>query len=121
VNMAELKPLPIKSLMHSHGMRDFLAKNGGKRFAILDGEVVRHDLEPDEWGYAYELGEIVRAAGGKNGHYSIPRDLNSALEEERIFDMPNPWRPETFNLTAQGRITRDTPDLAARLKHEAKG
>lgn len=31
----------------------------------------------------------------------------------------NPWKQDTFNLTEQGRITRDNPDLAKKLKAEA--
>ena len=31
----------------------------------------------------------------------------------------NPWKKETWNLTEQGRIFRENPDLAARFKREA--
>jgi len=31
----------------------------------------------------------------------------------------NPWAKATFNLTKQGQITRDNPELASRLKKEA--
>lgn len=31
----------------------------------------------------------------------------------------NPWKKETFNLTEQGKITRESPDLAKRLRAEA--
>jgi len=31
----------------------------------------------------------------------------------------NPWKKDTFNLTEQGRILRDTPDLAAKLMGQA--
>lgn len=31
----------------------------------------------------------------------------------------NPWKKETFNLTQQGRITRDSPQLAAAMKQAA--
>lgn len=31
----------------------------------------------------------------------------------------NPWKKDTFNLTEQGRIFKENPDLAARLKNEA--
>ncbi len=31
----------------------------------------------------------------------------------------NPWKKETFNLTKQGEIVREDPELAARLKAEA--
>lgn len=31
----------------------------------------------------------------------------------------NPWKKETFNLTEQGRILRDNPELAAKLKSQA--
>lgn len=33
----------------------------------------------------------------------------------------NPWSKEHFNLTEQGRIMRENPQLAAQLKREAKG
>lgn len=32
---------------------------------------------------------------------------------------PNPWKPETFNLTSQAKILQENPALAARLKQEA--
>lgn len=31
----------------------------------------------------------------------------------------NPWKKDTFNLTEQGRIFKENPDLATRLKNEA--
>lgn len=31
----------------------------------------------------------------------------------------NPWKKDSFNLTEQGRIFKENPDLAARLKNEA--
>lgn len=31
----------------------------------------------------------------------------------------NPWKKETFNLTMQGKITKENPALAARLRQEA--
>jgi hypothetical protein len=31
----------------------------------------------------------------------------------------NPWKPETLNLTLQGKIVKENPELAARLKAEA--
>jgi|GEM_PF-6874715 len=34
-------------------------------------------------------------------------------------DAPNPWAQDTFNLTAQGDIVRDNPELAAALKEQA--
>lgn len=33
----------------------------------------------------------------------------------------NPWSKEHFNLTEQGRLMRENPQLAAQLKREAKG
>lgn len=33
----------------------------------------------------------------------------------------NPWKKETFNLTQQGQILRQNPELAARLEAEARG
>lgn len=33
----------------------------------------------------------------------------------------NPWSKEHFNLTEQGRILKENPELAARLRKEAKG
>ena len=32
---------------------------------------------------------------------------------------PNPWTKASWNITEQGRITRDTPELAKRLQAEA--
>jgi hypothetical protein len=33
----------------------------------------------------------------------------------------NPWKKETMNLTEQGRIFKENPELARRLKAEAEG
>lgn len=33
--------------------------------------------------------------------------------------MPNPWKKETFNLTEQGRMMKDNPSLAAKMRSEA--
>ena len=34
---------------------------------------------------------------------------------------PNPWAKETLNLTEQGRILREDPELAKKLQAQAKG
>jgi len=34
-------------------------------------------------------------------------------------EVPNPWKKETWNLTKQGEITKNDPDLAAKLRAQA--
>jgi hypothetical protein len=51
-------------------------------------------------------------AGGKAGSGSGTTLFNG----ERV---DNPWKKESFNLTLQGKILRENPTLANRLKQEA--
>ncbi len=76
-------------------------KLDGEQVLGLDGQLKK--LKETD---AYLFGEASKVGGGTN-----PPSAGGAD--------PNPWRKETFNLTAQGRILRDDPAKAARLKAEA--
>lgn len=64
---------------------------------------------------------------GSGEPMSIPEFVESSLQEAGLIKKKssedqgpvNPWRPESFNLTEQCRITRENSVLAARMKREA--
>jgi hypothetical protein len=56
---------------------------------------------------------IVDQSGSGSGRKP---NVNETFKGAKI---TNPWKKESFNLTLQGRITKDEPELAARLKKEA--
>lgn len=75
----------------------------------LDGEQLlglKEQLDALQKSDAYLFGEPTKIGGGTNP----PGPGNTE---------PNPWKPETWNLTQQGRLLRDDPTKATRLKAEA--
>ena len=92
------------------------AKNAKAVKALLDMEKVKLDGETliglDEQLKAlqqsdpYLFGESGKVGGGTNP----PGAGNPEV---------NPWKPETFNLTLQGKILREDPAKATRMKAEA--
>lgn len=92
------------------------ARNPKAVKALLDMEVVKLDgeqvlgleeqLKKLKESDAYLFGETGKVGSGTN-----PPGAGSAET--------NPWKPDTFNLTMQGKILRDDPAKATRLKAEA--
>ena len=99
-------------------------------------------VKPERVAYALKLADLSAVEVDENGDPDA--DAIKAAIEAVINDLPelkgtqgpsrsgsefnggnktdkNPWLKEHFNLTEQGRIMRENPDLAARLKQEAKG
>lgn len=64
-----------------------------------------------EWA----IRELVKFAGG-DGLYTL-----SAAPNTGGYSGVNPWRRETFNLTRQIQIGKESPDLARELAREAAG
>jgi len=92
------------------------AKNAKAVKALLDLEKVKLDgeqllglddqLKAIQQSDPYLFGESGRVGSGTNP----PGAGNPEV---------NPWKPETFNLTLQGKILREDPAKAARMKAEA--
>lgn len=57
--------------------------------------------------------KLVEDKFKESGRSPVPP---KAPEKNKI----NPWKKETFNLTEQGRITKENPELARQLQAEAK-
>jgi DNA repair exonuclease SbcCD ATPase subunit len=92
------------------------AKNAKAVKALLDMEKVKLDgdqllgideqLKALQQSDQYLFGDSGKVGGGTNP----PGVGNPEV---------NPWKPETFNLTLQGKILREDPAKAARMKAEA--
>lgn len=99
-------------------------------------------VKPERVAYALKLADLSAVEVDENGDPDA--DAIKAAIEAVINDLPelkgtqgpsrsgsefnggnktdkNPWSKEHFNLTEQGRIARENPQLAAQLKREAKG
>lgn len=92
------------------------AKNPKAVKALLDMDKVKLDgeqllgleeqLKTIKESDPYLFGESSRVGGGTNPPGAGTGDVN-------------PWKPETFNLTMQGKILQEDPAKATRLKAEA--
>lgn len=106
-------------------------------------QAVTLGIKPERVSYALKLADLSGVEVDENGNPDAAA-IKSALEAV-LNDLPelkgtqapgksgseftgggggidrNPWSKEHFNLTEQGRILRENPQLAERLKREAKG
>ncbi len=85
------------------------------RFQVRDGRVVEVDPETD-----LVLGNVrdaVRRFLDTEGRHF--RAVGFYRPVKAAQGVRNPWKPETFNLTEQGRLLREKPELARRLMAEA--
>lgn len=77
----------------------------------------------DSGEIASGLDDQITAVKAKKPHWFKPDSEGSAggipPQQGRPAAQTNPWKKDTFNLTEQGRILRDTPDLAATLMGQA--
>lgn len=108
------RPFPLHKLPPS--VADALAEVVGKRIGVLDGEAIGlpDDLPP------WVRGEVVKAAAG-NGWFTVPPPGASAAsrQEDELRQGGNPWAADTFNITRQIALRRQSPELAERLEAEA--
>lgn len=102
--------LPAVRALHQP---DFKLKEVDDELTVLVGD---DDVDPvefmKEWA-ATDEGKLYIGAARNNGggaHGSGPRP---------DYMGPNPWKPETRNMTKQAEIARDNPDLAKRLARDA--
>ncbi|MBA1336725.1 MAG: phage minor structural GP20 [Firmicutes bacterium] len=94
------------------------AKNVKAVKALLDMEKVKLDGEQllgldDQLKAIKESDPYLFGDPGKVGSGTNPPGANNTEV--------NPWKKETFNLTLQGKILREDPAKAARMKAEAGG
>ena len=92
------------------------AKNAKAVKALLDLEKVKLDGEQllgldDQLKTLKETDPYLFGDSGKVGGGTNPPGAGNPEV--------NPWKPETFNLTLQGKILREDPAKAARMKAEA--
>jgi len=92
------------------------AKNPKAVKALLDLEKVKLDGEQllgldDQLKTLKETDPYLFGDSGKVGGGTNPPGVGNPEV--------NPWKPETFNLTLQGKILREDPAKAARMKAEA--
>lgn len=83
---------------------------GDVRFDIRTGKPLTVTQLLEEMKQSEEYAHLF--AGAKVGGGSGSTTFNGQRIE-------NPWKKETLNLTMQGKIVRDNPELAKRLKAEA--
>lgn len=94
------------------------AKNTKAVKALLDMEKIKLDGEQllgldDQLKAIKESDPYLFGDPGKVGSGTNPPGANNTEV--------NPWKKETFNLTLQGKILREDPAKAARMKAEAGG
>ncbi len=92
------------------------AKNAKAVKALLDMEKVKLDGEKllgldDQLKAIQQSDPYLFGESGKVGSGTNPPGVGNPEV--------NPWKPETFNLTLQGKILREDPAKAARMKAEA--
>lgn len=108
------RAFPVHKLPPS--VAEVLSELVGKRIGILDGEAIGlpDDLPP------WIRGEVVKAAE-VNGWFTVPDPgaAAGASQGDQPKGVVNPWRAETFNITRQIAITRQSPELAAQMEAEA--
>jgi len=88
------------------------------RLADLSEVDVGDDGEPDVAAIKAALEKVLNDLPELRGA-TAPAKSGSEFQGGGTVDR-NPWSPEHFNLTEQGRIMRENPQLAARLMKEAK-
>ena len=119
--IAELKGVPQLLLPHVKNAVRVIENDGEYIVQVVDAtgtprinnkgeclsikELVEEMRQSEIFGRAFE-------ATGTTGSGSTGAKTNMA-------PIKNPWKKETFNLTEQGRIFKENPELAQRLKKEA--
>ena len=88
------------------------------RLADLSEVEVGDDGEPDVAAIKAALEKVLNDLPELRGA-TAPAKSGSEFQGGGTVDR-NPWSKEHFNLTEQGRIMRENPQLAARLMKEAK-
>lgn len=106
-----------------NAIRDSKAKNVKAVKALLDIDNLRDSKNRTE--------DIKAALEGTMEENDYLFDVDEGVEDDKpIFTRPggdktnrpagNPWDKDSFNLTKQGQILREDPELAAKLQNSAK-
>jgi len=93
------------------------AKNVKAVKALLNSEKISLDDNGNLIGLEEQVKELK-----ENEPYLFGKEVKGRSPTENTNPPPepdNPWRKETWNLTKQGQIIRDDPELAERLKKQA--
>lgn len=83
------------------------------RVVTKDGAGVIPGISPSQW-----LTDI-NDAGRKKNWFNQPSGGGATGHDGNGKSKNNPWAKDSFNLTEQGRISRDEPEVAKKLKAEA--
>lgn len=98
-------------------------ENGQRVVRVLDGSGnERVDLKT---GKLMEIPQLLQEMKESEGYaHLFAGGKAGAGSNTTFFDgkkIKNPWAKDSFNLTEQGRIYKENPQMAERLKAEAKG
>lgn len=68
-----------------------------------------------------DKGQFVDQLKTKFPHLFVKQAKPAPAPPEKVEAERNPWLPEFFNVTEQGRLIRNSPEYAARLQAAARG
>lgn len=89
-------------------------KHGNLVFIVADNAEGKPKYNPGT-GEPYTIGEYINQMKQSEEHGFLFADGKKATAQGRA----NPWKKESYNLTQQARIIRESPALAAQMKAEA--
>ena len=98
-----------------------LTDDGKRVIRVLDAAGnERMDLKTGKsFSIAQLMGEMRESEATAHLFYGAATGANSNTVRFDGKSVANPWKKESLNLTLQGRILKENPTLAARLKEEA--
>lgn len=102
----------VKALLRQRGPK--VVQDGDDYRAIFETDMGEAAISTyvEAWARSDEAAPFLPPSG-KGGGGADPNGGG------RGGGVPNPWKKESWNLTEQGRITKENPDLARRLKAAA--
>lgn len=102
----------VKALLRQKGPK--VVQDDGDYRAVFETDMGEATISTyvETWARSDEAAAFLPASG-KSGSGATGSGGGSGSGHA------NPWKKETFNITEQGRITRENPDLAKRLKAAA--
>jgi len=110
VEMVAIKTMKVITAEDGRRVIQVLDGKGEPRTDIKTGEPVKVQALLEEMKQSSEYAHLF--AGGSAGAGSGTLQFGGT-------SVKNPWKAESLNLTLQGKITKENPDMAKRLKAEA--
>lgn len=110
VEMVAMQQMKVEKGEDGRRVIKVLDADGNRRMDVKTGEPLTITQVIEEMKMTPDYAHLF--AGGKAGGGS-----STTLFDGKRID--NPWKQDSFNLTLQGKIMKDDPDMAARLKAEA--